>query len=187
MKIKQTFVKQIIILMKAMIWRSVLIILISIGSFCAPAHAFTSHPFYISVTEMLLNSKTKSLEISCKMFAEDLEDVLKQNYKMPVDLGNDKMQAQNNKLINDYILKHLSINIDSKTAALHFVGFEKENESVYCYYEVLNVPAIQKMTVNNTILQDYKQEQINIIHVIVNGNRKSTKLDYPSNQASFTF
>jgi len=173
--------------MKATAHRSTLIILLSICLNGVLAHAYTYHPFYISVTEMLLNSKTKSLEISCKMFAEDLEDVLKQNYKTPVDLGNEKTQVQNNKLINDYVLKHLSINIDSKPGALKFVGFEKENESIYCYYEVLNVPRIQKITINNTILQDYKQEQINIMHVIVNGNRKSTKLDYPSNQASFNF
>ncbi|MEJ7680236.1 MAG: DUF6702 family protein [Segetibacter sp.] len=64
---------------------------------------------------------------------------------------------------------------------------KKKVRSVYCYFEVLNVPAIRKLIVNNTILQDYKQEQINIMHVIVNGNRKSTKLDFPSNQASFSF
>ena len=149
--------------------------------------SYALHPFYISVTEMSFNSKTKSLEISCKMFAEDLEDVLKQNYKVPVDLDNNKTQPQNNKLINDYILKHFSINIDSKNEVLKFVGSEKESESVYCYFEILHVPAVKNIIINNTILQDYKQEQINIMHVIVNGNRKSTKLDYPSNQASFSF
>ncbi|WP_018612630.1 DUF6702 family protein [Segetibacter koreensis] len=173
--------------MKARLYRSALVIFLVTYLFFTPVQVYAYHPFYVSVTEMLLNSKTKSLEISCKMFAEDIEDVLKQNYKVPVDLGNDKMQAQNNKLINDYVLKHLSINLDARTTALKFVGFEKDNESVYCYYEVMNVPAIRKITVNNTILQDYKQEQINIMHVIVNGNRKSTKLDYPSNEAVFTF
>lgn len=167
--------------------RSFWIISFSLYFLFTPVHVYAYHPFYISVTEMALNSKTKSLEITCKMFAEDMEDVLKQNYKTPVDLDNDKMQMQNNKLINDYILKHFSINIDSKPTALKFVGFEKESESIYCYFEVLNVPAIQKIIINNTILQDYKQEQINIMHVIVNGSRKSTKLDYPSNQASFSF
>ena len=173
--------------MKAILYRSVLIILLNIYLFFNAAQLYAYHPFYISVTEISHNLTTKALEISCKMFAEDIEDVLKQNYKVPVDLSNDKMQVQNNKLINNYILEHFSINIDSKATALKFVGFEKENESVYCYFEVLNVPEIQKITVNNTILQDYKQEQINIMHVIVNGNRKSTKLDYPANQASFSF
>lgn len=173
--------------MKSVINKSILVIFLNIYLLIIPAPVYAFHPFYISVTEMLLNSKTKSLEISCKMFAEDIEDALKQNYKTSVDLGNDKLQAQNNKLINDYILKHLSINIDSKAAVLKFVGFEKESESIYCYFEVVNVPAIRKLIVNDAILQDYKQEQINIIHVIIDGNRKSTKLDFPSNQASFSF
>ncbi len=164
-----------------------LIIFLNIYLFFAPVNVYAYHPFYVSVTEMSLNSKTKSLEISCKMFAEDIEDVLKQNYKVPVDLSSDKMQLQNNKLINDYIQKHLSVKLDSKTAALQFVGFEKESESVYCYLEVVGVPAVKQVIVNDTILQDYKKEQINIIHVIVNGSRKSTKLDFPSNQASFNF
>lgn len=173
--------------MKSILHKAFIVTLVGICLFFTPKQASAFHPFYISVTEMSLNSKTKSLEISCKMFAEDVEDVLKQNYKVPVDLDNDKLKVQNNKLLNDYILKHLSINIASTAATLKFVGFEKENESVYCYFEVLNVPAIQKITVNNTILQDYKQEQINIMHVIVNGNRKSTKLDYPESQATFSF
>lgn len=173
--------------MKKRLAKCFFIILLHIYLFFAPVHVYAFHPFYISVTEMSLNSKTKSLEISCKMFAEDMEDVLKQNYKVAVDLDNEKMQAQNNKLITNYILKHFSINIDSKAAALKFVGFEKESESIYCYFEVMNVPQIQKITINNTLLQDYKQEQINIMHVMVNGNRKSTKLDYPASQASFSF
>lgn len=173
--------------MKAILYRSIIVIFLNIYLFFSPLHSYAYHPFYVSVTEMLLNSKTKSLEISCKMFAEDIEDVLKQNYKVSIDLSNNKMQLQNDKLLNDYFLKHFSINIDSKASVLKFVGFEKENESVYCYFEVLNVPVIKKLTVHNTILQDYKQEQINIMHVIVNGNRKSTKLDFPSNEASFNF
>lgn len=173
--------------MKATIYKKLLLLLLTVCLFGIPASVYAFHPFYVSVTEMSLNPTTKSLEISCKMFAEDIEDILKQNYKVAVDLSNDKMQVQNNKLINDYILKHFSINIDSKRATLKFVGFEKENESIYCYFEVVNVPALKMLAVSNSILQDYKQEQINIMHVVVNGNRKSTKLDYPASQASFSF
>lgn len=173
--------------MTQILYKSLFIILSNIGLFFTPVNVFASHPFYVSVTEMQYNAKTASLEISCKMFAEDFEDVLKQTYKTSVNLGNDKLQVQNNKWINDYILKHFSLTIDSKVAVLKFVGFEKEKESAYCYFEVLNVPAIKRMTVNNTILYDYKQEQINIMHIIVNGNRKSTKLNFPANEVSFIF
>ena len=43
------------------------------------------------------------------------------------------------------------------------------------------------MDVNNTLLHDFINEQINILHVTVNGNRKSTKLNYPDSKASFSF
>ena len=52
------------------------------------------HPFYISVTEVAHNAKEKSLEVSCKIFADDMEAALSQQYKMQVDLASEK-QALN--------------------------------------------------------------------------------------------
>ncbi|MBD0298559.1 MAG: hypothetical protein ICV84_25725, partial [Flavisolibacter sp.] len=70
------------------------------------------HPFYVSVTEINHNSKEKTLEISCKAFAEDMEDILKKNYKTTVDLENANQKTQNNKLVNDYITHHLNLITD---------------------------------------------------------------------------
>ncbi|MDB5196613.1 MAG: hypothetical protein JWP88_984 [Flaviaesturariibacter sp.] len=145
------------------------------------------HPFYIAVTEVNHNAKEKTLEISCKVFAEDLEETLKKNYKTTVDLSAEKQHAQNDKLIADYIIKHLFITTDGKPAKLSYVGFEKQAEAVYCYFEAVNVAAPKKVDFTNTILQDFTDKQINIIHMIVGGNRKSQKLDYPEKQVSFSF
>lgn len=145
------------------------------------------HPFYISVTEINHNAKDKTLEISCKIFVDDMEETLKKNYKTKVDLSSAQHQEQNNKLIADYISKHLAFVADGKLQKLSYVGYEKESEAVYCYFEVPNLPAVKKLDVTNSTLQDFHTEQINIMHVIVNGNRKSYKLDYPNSQASFTF
>ena len=145
------------------------------------------HPFYVSVTEINHNRDTKSLEISCKVFAEDLEDILKKNYKTTVDLTVQSQQAQNNRLVSDYFTRHLALSIDGKPVRLSFVGFEKESESAFCYFEVPNVPALKTLQVSNTILQDLTTDEINIMHVTVNGSRKSYKLDYPHKDASFSF
>jgi len=146
-----------------------------------------AHPFYISVTEINHNAKAQTLEISCKIFVDDMENVLKQNYKKAVDLTNAQQQAQNDGLISDYVTRHLLITADGKLAKLHYIGFEKESESVYGYFEVTNVPAVKKLQLDNSLLQDLTTDQINIMHVTVNGTRKSYKLDYPQKQASFNF
>ena len=43
------------------------------------------------------------------------------------------------------------------------------------------------LDITDNILFEYKKEQISIIHAIVNGNRKSTKLNNPDEKASFEF
>jgi hypothetical protein len=160
-------------------------------SVCVPqisnVQANILHPFFVSVTELNFNPKNNNLEISCKMFVDDLQNALKQNYKRPVDLANEKQESENNKIINDYLTKHFSIIADAKAIGLKFVGFEIESEAVYCYFEASNITAPKKVVITNKILHDYKQEQVNIMHVVVNGSRKSTKTDLQTNQASLNF
>ena len=85
--------------MRQFVLKAVIISMLHFAWFITAANAYTFHPFYVSVTEMNYNAKTKSIEISCKLFAEDLENVLKQNNKAAVDLANDKLQSQNNYFI----------------------------------------------------------------------------------------
>ena len=151
------------------------------------AAAPSRHPFYISVTEINHNSQAKMLEVSCKMFADDLEKTLEQNYKTSLDITDAKYKAVADKLIADYVKKHLALTADNKSTVLQYVGYERDKESVYCYFEVDNMPTVKKLDITNTLLHDFNTGQINIMHVIVNGRRQSTKLDYPDKQASFSF
>ena len=145
------------------------------------------HPFYVSVTEIHHNAKERSLEISCKVFSDDMENILKQNYKVAVDFTDQKQHQQIDKLMYDYFSKHLALSSDGKPVKLNYVGFEKDSESVYCYLEATSIHAVKKIDVSNSILHDLTPEQINIMHVTVGGNRKSHKLDFPKKQASFLF
>jgi len=43
------------------------------------------------------------------------------------------------------------------------------------------------LEITDSILQNFSDKQINIIHIVVNANRKSQKLDYPDKMASFSF
>lgn len=145
------------------------------------------HPFYIAVTEINQNAKDQTLEISCKMFAEDLEQTLEKNYKTTLDISLDKDKAAFDKYIPDYIGHHLSLVVDGKAVTLTYVGFEKEKESAFCYFQVDRVAGLKKLEVTNSILHDFNDGQINIIHATVNGKRQSTKLDYPDTKAAFNF
>ncbi len=162
-----------------------------IGSFQQPSPGSVTvnsfHPFYISVTEVHHNATSKSLEISCKMFADDFEATLEKNYKATLDITTEKDQGSFNKFIPDYINKHLSISVDGKPVSLSYVGFEHDKGSAYCYFEILNVPDVKKIDFTNSLLFDFTNEQMNIMHVTVNGNRKSSRLNYPDKTSSISF
>jgi hypothetical protein len=147
----------------------------------------TFHPFFVSVTEIQHNAKEKTLEISCKIFTDDLEKTLRQNYKTKVDLLNPADKNAMNKLITDYVRNHLIINADDKLLQLQFVGYEKDEEATWSYFQVKNITSIKKINITDNLLFEYKKEQINILHVIVNGKRKSTKFDNPDAKVSLTF
>ncbi|CAN5898580.1 hypothetical protein BH11BAC4_BH11BAC4_26280 [soil metagenome] len=152
--------------------------------FCSSA---TLHPIFVSVTEIEHNAKEKTLEISCKIFTDDFEKTLRQAYKTHIDLLKPADKDAMNKLVNDYVQKHLQVNVDGKTVQLKFIGYEQLEEGISSYYQADNITSVKNIMVTDNILYEYKAEQLNLIHVTVNGSRKSTKLSNPESKASFSF
>ncbi len=145
------------------------------------------HPIFVSVTNIEHNAASKTLEISCKIFTDDLEIAIRKKYNTKVDLLDVKLTPVMNKLVNDYIQNHLSIKADNNLVQLNFIGFEQQEEGIISYFEVKNISRLNKIDVVNNILYDEKPQQMEIIHVTVKGERKSSRLNNPDATASFVF
>ncbi len=153
-----------------------------------PASSTARHPLFVSVTEMNYNTADKDLEISCKIFTDDFEKTLSNVYHTKVDLSAPANKKENDKMVTEYIKAHLQLKLDNKAVTLNFVGFEKENDAVWSYFEVDNATtAPKKIDVVNSILYESYDKQMNLMHVTVNGNRKSTRLNYPDKEVSIQF
>ena len=144
------------------------------------------HPFYMAVTEINYNKNDKVFEVTAKLFTDDFEKVLGDAYKTKVDLVNPN-RYEMDKLIKDYFKKHLMMIVDDKSIELKYLGFEQDPEAVYCFLEVERIEEIKKISIKNSLLHDLNEHQINIMHVIVDGKRKSVKLDFPDKVANFKF
>lgn len=145
------------------------------------------HPVHIATVEVEHNAADKTLEITCKTFWDDFENILSKTSKTKVDLTNEKNVATNNTKIFDYVKAHLQISVDGKTYPLGFIGYEKEDVVIYSYLQADNVASVKDIKVVTSLMHDMFDDQTEIVHVIVNGKRQSTKLDYPDTSASFSF
>lgn len=138
------------------------------------------HPFHISSTDVNYNAKTSTLEISCRIFTDDFELALANNYKVKTDLSAEARHKAMEVLVKKYVLANLSFNTNGKLLALNYLGFEKDNEATIVYLESEPVKGLKKLETTNSVLYDQFDDQANIIHVTGYGKRKSAKVDYPN-------
>ena len=145
------------------------------------------HPIYVSVIEIEHNAKDKTLEISCKIFTDDFEKTLRQAYKTHVDLLKPGDKEAMNKLVSDYVQKHLQVNVDGRDIQLKYIGYEQIEEGIYSYYQADNITAVKYISVTDNILYEYNAQQMSLLHITVNGNRKSMKLNNPEDKVAMEF
>lgn len=138
------------------------------------------HPYHVGSIEFNYNSKSKTFEITGKFFLDDLENALKEKYGKAVHFNDAKYQAQINDLIKQYCNEYLKLKADNKFLKINYVGFEEDSESVNIFLESEAVSQPKKIEVAVSLLYNLYDDQMNIIHLIVNGKRQSDQLKYPN-------
>ena len=146
------------------------------------------HPYYVNVVELDYNAAEKNMEISVRIFTDDLEKTLRQNYPgTKVDLIQPASKPAMDSLLKKYISSKLAVALNSKACAMQYVGYEQVEESIWTYFEIPYALPVKKVQLHNSLLYEYKKEQINMQHVVVNGKRQSYKIDNPKADVSFDF
>ena len=145
------------------------------------------HPFFVSMTDINFNDNTKELEVSVRIFTDDLENTLRKYHTGKIDILHPTDKDAMNAYINEYIQQHLQLKVNDKTVVLSFVGYEEQSESIWTYFEIKNIDKVSKINITNNLLHDYNNNQINMMHVKVKDKEQSTKLDYPDTAALFLF
>jgi len=145
------------------------------------------HPFYVSVTEINENRQENTLEISCKLFTDDLENAINRPYKTHIDILKPRDTAEANKRLAAYIGAHLQLTLNGRARKAAFIGYEQEGGAIWSYLQVNGVSGIKEVAVRNDLLYELFPSQTGIVHVTVNGQRKSIRLNNPDKDARFVF
>ncbi len=137
------------------------------------------HPYHVGTVEFNYNSKSKTFEISSKFFLDDLENALQEKFGKAVHFNDPKYKTQINEFLKKYAEEYLKVKADSKFLKINYVGFEEDNESVNIYLESESLSTPKKVEVAVSFLYNQFDDQMNIIHLIVDGKRQSDRLNYP--------
>ncbi|MEC3875749.1 DUF6702 family protein [Chryseobacterium salviniae] len=138
------------------------------------------HPYHVGSVEINYNQKSKTFEITCRFFLDDLENGLNEKYKKTLHFNDSKFKAPLNDALKNYSAEYFKLKSNNKFLNINFVGYEEDHESVNIYLESEKIDNPKKVETAVSFLYNLFDDQINIVHIIVNGERKSEKLTYPN-------
>lgn len=137
------------------------------------------HPYHVGSVEINYNAKTKTFEISAKFFLDDLENSLNAKYNKTLHFGEEKSKAGLDQALENYFAEYFKLKSNNKFLKINYLGFEEDKESVNVYLESEMTEMPKKVETAVSLLYSFFDDQMNIVHIIVNGERKSSKLNYP--------
>lgn len=174
--------------MSALIFKPLLYCYLILGALLPgePVHK-VFHPIHVSTTNISYNALEGKLEIICTIFTDDFEAALAKQYHSKTDLTKADMHTAMNALVKNYIISHLQIKTAASLLSINYLGFEINREATDVYFESEKIPVFKRIDADVDILHNLFNDQINIVHITVNGVRKSEKLDYPDKKVSQAF
>ncbi len=125
---------------------------------------------------MEYNEKEASLQMITRLFYDDLEDVLRERYDETIIVDATSDQKTLDGYIKKYLQKKIKVTVNGEDKVLSYLGKEYEDDYVVCYIEITDVPSIQRIEIENTLLMDAFEEQKNMVHTDILGKKKSLLL-----------
>lgn len=173
--------------MRGSIYQSLLSFYLIAGALLPLKNVVLPHPIHVSTTNIEYNKQDSKMEVICTMFTDDFEAALVKQYHAKTDLNKAEMHKTMDELVKSYINNNLQIKTAVVPLNLNYLGFEINREATDVYLESDKIPAVKKVDVEVSLLHNLFDDQINIVHITVNGVRKSEKLDYPEKHVEQLF
>ena len=134
------------------------------------------HKFYVSIYQVNYASDKKMLQITSRIFIDDINNALEKKYNRKFHLGEKEETPEEAQLLLKYMSEHFFIKVNGKQKPLEFRSKEMESTVLICYFRITGIPKITSLEIHNKILFDYVTEQQNIIQTTINGKKNSVLL-----------
>ncbi|GAA0877750.1 hypothetical protein GCM10009119_07180 [Algoriphagus jejuensis] len=123
------------------------------------------HPFFLSLTEIRYNKDSQKLEISQKIFWDDLEIGMGNYTGENVNFLNPKDPAKLKSQLQEYLQLHNQVVVNGKNLTLRLLGYEVEDDAAWFFLESSSSEVPKSVEVKNTVLLKDIEGQRNIVHV----------------------
>ncbi len=146
------------------------------------------HPIHVSITEISYNTQARALQITVRLFIDDLETAVRQQTRQPeLDLLAPAAGTTTDKLVAAYLQERFTVTLDGKRQSWNYLGHEKEGPALIAYIEIEKARKFKSIEVLNGCMHEIYDDQNNIVNVNYQQTVKSLRLtaDQPSGKLLF--
>ena len=134
------------------------------------------HKFYVAIFQIDYVPQKKMVQITTRIFVDDLNDALKKKYLTTTFIGLDKETPEDITLMKKYFIDKFKLTINGQPKTITYLSNELENNVIICYFNIKEVSKLSTIEIENTILTELHSEQQNIIQFNDNGKKQSILL-----------
>ena len=149
--------------------------------------AFTTHKYYLSLTQIEYNKDQNSLEVIINVFMDDIELAINKEYAIDLNLTTKDELKDADVYFHNYLTKNLTFTINNELVKHTYIGKEYEGDLVYFYLEIAVKENPTSLEVFNTILLTYFEQQQNVVKFKNGSKRQSKILTKNTNKALLKF
>lgn len=143
------------------------LLLVCAATCAGVAHAAAAHKFYTSLARVEYNASEKSVEVTLRVFADDLELALRRRAGREVNLDRTKDADQ---LVLAYLRDAFEIkNSDGEAKALKWVGMELRAGVAWLYVEAEMPEGLAGARLRDQLFFELFDEQVNTVSVRYRG------------------
>jgi hypothetical protein len=140
--------------------------------FCSLS-AFEIHKFYMAIFQVNYAPEKKMLQITSRIFIDDLNLALEKKYGKKTNLGLEKETVEDLNLLKKYFNENLIIKVNGQSKPVVFMSKDVEGDVLISYCRVSDVAKLQSAEITNTVLTHWNSEQQNILHCTAFGEKKT--------------
>jgi len=135
--------------------------------------SFAIHKFYVSVTQVDFIENKKRVEITTRIFIDDLEKALEKKSSKKVYLATKDEVPEAKDLIKSYLSQKITASINQKPVSIILLGTEIENDVLICYLKIDFSEKITTFELYNNVLTEIYSDQQNLVHTNINNTKRS--------------
>ena len=135
--------------------------------------SFALHKFYVSVTQIDYVQNKKRIEITSRIFIDDLEKALTKKYQRKPNITSSNELPEAEEWIKTYVKEKIKISINKKPQVIEYLAKEVEGDVLIVYTKIAISKKINTFEFYNSLLTETFQDQQNIVHTNINSNKKS--------------